>query len=113
MDPRARPVEKTGRLLPSVSMRRHGPIRVDLCGETVHLEQALVVELRDAAAARAGTSSRHHDLSLLLNRSLTTGSLTLRRSKLRTLIRLALSLPEHVHPAARRLQQGTWRARVG
>jgi hypothetical protein len=65
------------------------PIRLDLPGRTISLDAAIVKELRDAAAAAAGRSSPARDLSLLLERALRQGTLTLRRAELETLINLA------------------------
>jgi hypothetical protein len=101
-------------LLPSAAVRsRDDHIRVDLFGVIVPVEPALVLELRDAAAERAGDSSRHRDLSLLLDRSLTTETLTLRRHELRTLLRLTAASPERFRSVVADLQQAADRARAG
>lgn len=61
------------------------PIHLDLCGETVEVPREVVRTLAAAAAARAGISSRHRDLSLLLGRALDSGKVTLSRAEVRTL----------------------------
>jgi len=71
------------------------------------LERELVVDLRDAAARRAGVSSRYRDLSLVLDRSLTAGTLTLRRGESRLLLRLAAGGGDRLRALARELQQAT------
>jgi hypothetical protein len=76
---------------PGVTVHSRDRIRFDIFGVVVPIERRLVLELRDAAAARAGVSSRHRDLSLVLDRSLTTASLSLRRPELRALLALAAS----------------------
>ncbi|MBV8258981.1 MAG: hypothetical protein JO073_14310 [Actinobacteria bacterium] len=60
-------------------------IHVDVFGAVVRLPRDLVGELRSAAAARAGVSSRHRDLSLVLDRALDSGSATLTHGDLRAL----------------------------
>jgi hypothetical protein len=74
-------------------------IRIDVSGETALVPLALAAELRDAAAADAARSSLRRDLSLLLERALSTGTtLALRRSEVRELEAL---LREHPATAER------------
>lgn len=92
-------------------MRRPGSlsgrdcIRVDLFGAVVAIERTVVVELRDAAAARAGVSSRFRDLSLVLDRALATGTLTMHRHEVRLIRRLAAAGPPPLHALAHELQR--------
>ena len=60
-------------------------IELDLCGEAVHASRDLVRTLAAAAAARAGISSRHRELSILLGRGLDTGKVSLAPAEVRTL----------------------------
>lgn len=60
-------------------------IELDLCGEVVRVPSDFARTLAAAAAARAGLSSRHRDLSLLLGRALDTGRGSLGRAEMRTL----------------------------
>ena len=48
-------------------------IEIDLAGKGVSVPRGVVGALAAAAAARAGVSGRHRDLSLLLNRALESG----------------------------------------
>jgi|SRR5581483_7966014 len=80
-------------------------IRLDLFGAIVAIERPLVIELRDAAAARAGASSRYRDLSLLLDRSLSTGTLTPRRHEFRLMVRLAAAGAQPLQALARDLRE--------
>ena len=80
-------------------------VRVDLFGSVLSIERELVIDLRNAAAARAGVSSRFRDLSLVLDRSLTTGTLIPRRHEFRLMIRLAAGGTERLHALARDLQR--------
>jgi hypothetical protein len=95
----------------AVTMRRSGSvsgreaIRVELFGAVVAIERDVIVELRDAAAARAGVSSGYRDLSLVLDRALTTGTLTVRRHELRLVLRLAAAGPPPLHALARKLER--------
>lgn len=61
------------------------PIHLDLCGELVEVPPDVVRTLAAAAAARAGVSSRHRDLSILLGRALESGKVSLSRAEVRTL----------------------------
>ena len=68
----------------------HYPVVLDLGGRRVDLDRDEAVQLRDAAAARAGRSSAARDLSLLLDRALhRRQTLALRRSEAHTLAQLA------------------------
>lgn len=60
-------------------------VELDLCGEGVAVPPDLVRTLAAAAAARAGISSRHRDLSILLGRALDSGRVALSRAEVRTL----------------------------
>lgn len=60
-------------------------IELDLCGEAVEAPLEVVRTLAAAAAARAGISSRHRELSILLGRALDTGKVSLARADVRTL----------------------------
>jgi hypothetical protein len=89
---------------PGAAVHSRDRIRFDIFGVVVPIERRLVLELRDAAAARAGVSSRHRDLSLVLDRSLTTGSLSLRRPELRSLLALAKGNPDRFATIAQELE---------
>lgn len=60
-------------------------IELDLQGELVVVPRKVVSGLAAAAAARAGISSRHRDLSLVLGRALEVGRVTLSRGEARAL----------------------------
>jgi hypothetical protein len=60
-------------------------IEIDVHGEIVGVPREVVSKLAAAAAARAGISSRHRDLSLLLGRALESGRVTLSRGEGRAL----------------------------
>ena len=60
-------------------------IELDLHGRPVGVPREIVSRLAAAAAARAGVSSRHRDLSLVLGRGLDAGRVRLSRSEARTL----------------------------
>jgi hypothetical protein len=66
-------------------MEQEGMVEVDLAGQVVSVAHGLVAALAAAAAARAGVSSRHRDLSLLLNAALRSGRATLNRPEVRAL----------------------------
>ena len=70
-------------------------IELDLCGEAVEAPRDVVRALAAAAAARAGVSSRHRELSLLLGRALDSGTALLSRTEVRTL-RAVLEEEQHV-----------------
>lgn len=69
----------------AIDTRVSGHIQLDLCGEGVAVSPDLVRDLAAAAAARAGVSSRHRDLSILLGRALEAGRAALSRAEVRTL----------------------------
>jgi hypothetical protein len=60
-------------------------VEVDLAGHVVPVPRGLVAALAAAAAASAGVSRRHRDLSLLLNGALRSGRATLGRPEVRAL----------------------------
>jgi hypothetical protein len=60
-------------------------IDLDLDGKVVPVPRELVSGLAAAAAARAGVSARHRELSLLLGRSLETGAASLDQGNVRAL----------------------------
>jgi len=60
-------------------------IDLDVHGHMVGVPREVVSRLAAAAAARAGISSRHRDLSLLLGRALESGKVTLTRGEARAL----------------------------
>jgi hypothetical protein len=60
-------------------------IDLDLDGKVVPVPRELVSGLAAAAAAQAGISARHRDLSLLLGRSLESGAASLDQSNVRAL----------------------------
>ena len=62
---------------------------LDLGGRRVRVRRPVAQLLRDAAARRAGSSSAHRDLSLVLTRAIESGSLVaLQRAEMRTLLEL-------------------------
>jgi hypothetical protein len=60
-------------------------IDLDLDGKVVPVPRELVSGLAAAAAARAGVSARHRDLSLLLGRALEAGHASLGQHEIRSL----------------------------
>ena len=60
-------------------------IELDLDGKAVPVPRELVSALAAAAAARAGVSARHRDLSLVLGRALETGHADLGQEAVRAL----------------------------
>ncbi len=75
-------------------------IELDLYGNRVAVPPDLVRTLAAAAAAHAGVSSRHRDLSLVLGRALDSGRATLSRAEVRTLRAVLEEEGEGVGPAA-------------
>jgi len=69
-------------------------IQLALDGKVVAVPRDVVHAIATAAAARAGVSGRHRDLSLELNRSLESGRATLGRGDVRALV----AVLEEVHP---------------
>jgi hypothetical protein len=80
-------------------------VTVDVFGSAVPLPRDLVSELGAAAAAHAGVSSRHRDLSLVLTRALESGSATLSHGDLRALSAIAEEHPERFSQIVRELQE--------
>ena len=81
-------------------------IEIGLDGKVVAVQRDVVSALAAAAAASAGISEQHRDLSLHLNRALGTGRVTLGRGEVRAL----LAVLEEAHldglgPAADELRQ--------
>ena len=66
-------------------MAQKETIEIDLSGKVVAAPRDVVSELAAAAAARAGVSERHRDLSLLLGRALESGSARLGQGEVRAL----------------------------
>ncbi len=62
-----------------------GTIELDLDGKAVSVPHDLVDRLAAAAAARAGVSARHRDLSLSLARGLESGHAGLSQGEVRAL----------------------------
>lgn len=60
-------------------------IELGLDGKAVSVPRELVGAVAAAAAARAGVSARHRDLSLLLGRALETGQATMGPGEIRAL----------------------------
>ena len=59
-------------------------VEIDLAGKVVPVPRDVVGALAAAAAARAGVSGRHRELSLLLHRALESGRATLGLADVRT-----------------------------
>ena len=82
-------------------------IEIDLDGKPVAVPPRVVRELAAAAAARAGVSGRHRDLSLHLNRALESGRVSLGRDEVRALVAvLEEEHPDRFGPAAADLLRG-------
>jgi hypothetical protein len=76
-------------------------IELDLDGRGVGVPREMVRTLAAAAAARAGVSARHRDLSLLLGRALETGVATLGQNEMRALCAvIEEEHPDRLGPAA-------------
>jgi hypothetical protein len=80
-------------------------IEIGLDGKVVAVPRDVVSALAAAAAARAGISERHRDLSLELNNALESGRARLGQGEMRAL--LAVLEEEHpdLGPAAAELRQ--------
>ncbi len=79
-------------------------IELDLDGKVVGVPRGLVLTLAAAAAARAGISARHRDLSLLLGRALETGAASLGQGEMRALCAvIEEEPPSRLGPAAAEL----------
>ena len=77
---------------------------LDLDGKAVSVPPELVRALGAAAAARAGVSARHRDLSLLFGRALETGRASFGRGEMRALCAvLEEEHPDRLGPAAAKL----------
>jgi hypothetical protein len=81
-------------------------IEVGLDGKVVAVPRDVVSAIAAAAAARAGVSGRHRDLSLDLNRALESGHVSLGQGEVRALVAV---LEEEHHerfgPAAAELRR--------
>ena len=75
-------------------MPQEETIEIDLVGKVVAVPRDIVSELAAAAAARAGISERHRDLSLLLGRALESGRASLGQGEVRALC----AVLEEEHP---------------
>ena len=84
-------------------MEQKETVEIDLAGNLVLVPRGLVGALAAAAAARAGISGRHRDLSLLLNRARESGRATLNRGEARTLGVVLEEQPDRFGPAAAEL----------
>jgi hypothetical protein len=60
-------------------------IELDLNGKVVQISRDVVSAIAASAAANAGISGRHRDLSILLGRALESGRATLQRGEVRAL----------------------------
>jgi hypothetical protein len=69
-------------------------IELDLDGKVIPVPGEVVSEMAAAAAARAGVSQRHRDLSLILGRALESGQARLGQGDVRALVVLL----EEEHP---------------
>ena len=69
-------------------------IEVGLDGKVVAVPREVVSAIAAAAAARAGVSQRHRELSLHLNRALDLGRVTLGQAEIRALV----AVLEEEHP---------------
>ena len=79
-------------------------IEIDLDGRAVGVPREVVTAIAAAAAARAGVSARHRELSLQLNRALDAGHVSLGRGEVRALVVvLKEEHPDRFGPAAAEL----------
>jgi hypothetical protein len=86
-------------------------IRIEVFGAPVAVSRDDVAALREAAAEHAGVSSRHRDLSLVLNRALDSGSMSLSsRPELAALLSLVEESPERFAVVGDELEQAARRA---
>ncbi|HEY3577317.1 MAG TPA: hypothetical protein VGK68_04885 [Gaiellaceae bacterium] len=69
-------------------------IEINLDGKVVAVPREVVSAIAAAAAARAGVSERHRDLSLHLGRALESGQVTLGQGEVRALV----AVLEEEHP---------------
>jgi hypothetical protein len=80
-------------------------IEIGLDGKVIVVPRDVVSELAAAAAARAGVSERHRDLSLHLHRALESGRVSLGHGELRALVAvLEEGHPDHFGSAAAELR---------
>ena len=80
-------------------------IEVGLDGKVVAVPREVVSAIAAAAAARAGISRRHRDLSLHLNRALETGRVELGQGEVRALVAvLEEERPDRFGPSAAELR---------
>ena len=81
-------------------------IEINLDGKIVVVPRDVVTAIAAAAAARAGVSERHRDLSLHLNRALESGQVTFGQGEMRALVAvLEEQQPERFGPAAAELRR--------
>jgi hypothetical protein len=81
-------------------------VEIDLDGKLVRVPREVVSGLAAAAAARAGVSARHRDLSLLLGRGLEVGRASLGQGEVRALCAvLEEEHPDRFGPAAAELRR--------
>jgi len=81
-------------------------IEVGLDGKVLTVPRDVVSAIAAAAAARAGVSERHRDLSLHLNRALESGRVTLGQAEVRALVAvLEEEHPDGFGPAAAELRR--------
>jgi hypothetical protein len=79
-------------------------IELGVDGKAVSVPRELVGAVAAAAAARAGVSARHRDLSLVLGRALETGSATMGPGEIRALCAvLEEEHPDRLGPAVAEL----------
>jgi hypothetical protein len=79
-------------------------VELDLDGKVVPVRGEVVSEIAAAAAARAGVSQRHRELSLLLGRALESGRARLGQAEVRALCAvLEEEHPDRFGPAAAEL----------
>jgi hypothetical protein len=79
-------------------------IEIGLDGKVVVVPRDVVSDLAAAAAARAGVSERHRDLSLQLNRALASGRASLGQGEMRALVAvIEEEHPDRFGPAAAEL----------
>jgi hypothetical protein len=81
-------------------------IELDLDGKVIPVPGEVVSEIAAAAAARAGVSQRHRELSLHLHRALESGKVSLGQAEVRALVAvLEEEHPERFGPTAAELRR--------
>ena len=81
-------------------------IEVGLDGKVVAVPREVVTAIAAAAAARAGVSQRHRELSLDLHRALESGQVTLGQGEVRALVAvLEEEHPDRLGPAVAELRR--------